>query len=182
MKILLAGGSKSGKSMLAQRLVRRLAGSGPMYYWAPMEPTDEEDKARIKNHIAERAGWGFETIECGSGLKRMLPLQPGASVLFDSVTALVANEMFKDGRAVEGAFEASLKELSELIESVDNIVFVCDEVFRDGEEYGSLTEEYRKNLALICRELAQRCDAVCEVVCGKAHAVKGSLPRMEESV
>ena len=40
MKILLVGGSKSGKSGLAQRLCVRLAAGAPMIYWATMEPVD----------------------------------------------------------------------------------------------------------------------------------------------
>ena len=56
MKILLVGGSKSGKSGLAQRLCVRLAAGAPMIYWATMEPVDGEDRARIARHLDERAG------------------------------------------------------------------------------------------------------------------------------
>ena len=38
MRILLIGGSKSGKSHLAQQLCRSLG--GPLVYWATMEPVD----------------------------------------------------------------------------------------------------------------------------------------------
>ena len=40
MRILLLGGSKSGKSGLAQRLARDLSEGNSLYYWATMEPTD----------------------------------------------------------------------------------------------------------------------------------------------
>ena len=93
MKILLVGGSKSGKSGLAQRLCVRLAAGAPMIYWATMEPVDGEDRARIARHLDERAGWGFSTVECGRALERAA-LPERACVLFDSVTALLANEMF----------------------------------------------------------------------------------------
>ena len=63
MRILLLGGSKSGKSMLGQRLTRQLADGGPMIYWATLEPRDTEDRAIVRRHLAERDGWGFETIE-----------------------------------------------------------------------------------------------------------------------
>ena len=62
MRILLLGGSKSGKSGLAQRLARDLSEGNSLYYWATMEPTDEEDRARIRRHLADRAGWGFQTV------------------------------------------------------------------------------------------------------------------------
>ena len=85
MKILLVGGSKSGKSGLAQRLCVRLAAGAPMIYWATMEPVDGEDRARIARHLDERAGWGFSTVECGRALERAA-LPERACVLFDSVT------------------------------------------------------------------------------------------------
>ena len=77
MRILLLGGSKSGKSGLAQRLARDLSEGNSLYYWATMEPTDEEDRARIRRHLADRAGWGFQTVERGRDL-------PGALHRLDS--------------------------------------------------------------------------------------------------
>ena len=68
MRILLLGGSKSGKSMLGQRLTRQLADGGPMIYWATLEPRDTEDRAIVRRHLAERDGWGFGTLERGRAL------------------------------------------------------------------------------------------------------------------
>ena len=59
MRILLIGGGKSGKSTLAQRLAAALSGDAPRYYWATMTPRDDEDRARVLRHIADRDGWGF---------------------------------------------------------------------------------------------------------------------------
>ena len=88
MRILLLGGSKSGKSMLGQRLTRRLADGGPMIYWATLEPRDGEDRAIVRRHLAEREGWGFQTLERGRELPRGLAaVPPESAVLFDSVTA-----------------------------------------------------------------------------------------------
>ena len=56
MKILLVGGSKSGKSGLAQRLCVRLAADAPMIYWATMEPVDGEDRARIARGLGLQHG------------------------------------------------------------------------------------------------------------------------------
>ena len=63
MRILLIGGGKSGKSTLAQRLAAALSGDAPRYYWATMTPHDDEDRARIRRHVADRAGMGFVTVE-----------------------------------------------------------------------------------------------------------------------
>lgn len=94
MRILLIGGSKSGKSLLAQQLCLRLSGGGRRVYWATMEPVDGEDRARIARHLRERDGWGFETVECGRAILRAADRAIGATVLFDSATALLACEMF----------------------------------------------------------------------------------------
>lgn len=95
MRILLLGGSKSGKSMLGQRLTRQLADGGSMIYWATLEPRDTEDRAIVRRHLAEREGWGFGTLERGRALPEGLALVPRESaVLFDSVTACLACQMF----------------------------------------------------------------------------------------
>ena len=87
MRILLLGGSKSGKSMMGQHMARRLSAGAPMYYWATLEPRDGEDRAIVRRHLAERDGWGFETIEQGRQLPQALKwVSPAGTVLFDSVT------------------------------------------------------------------------------------------------
>ncbi|MBR0156298.1 MAG: bifunctional adenosylcobinamide kinase/adenosylcobinamide-phosphate guanylyltransferase [Clostridia bacterium] len=189
MKILLVGGSKSGKSRLAQRLAKALSAGGPMYYWATMEPVDNEDRERIEKHLADRAGWGFETVECGRGLESA-PLPEGcenASVLFDSVTALVTNEMFGGfteeafdanvaAKRAEEARESSFRGLMRLADSFENTILVADDVFRDGREFDETTELWRKALAGALRRIAAEFDTVCEVTAGIPKPVKGSLP------
>ena len=188
MKILLVGGSKSGKSRLAQRLAKVLSAGGPMYYWATMEPVDNEDRERIEKHLVDRAGWGFETVECGRWLEAApLPADCGrAAVLFDSVTALVTNEMFGSSA---GAFdeknaavlaaearERSVRGLMRLADSFENTILVADDVFRDGREFDETTELWRKALAGALRRIAAEFDTVCEVTAGIPKPVKGSLP------
>ena len=62
--------------MLGQRLTRRLADGGPMIYWATLEPRDGEDRAFVRRHLAEREGWGFQTLERGRELPLGLALVP----------------------------------------------------------------------------------------------------------
>ncbi len=178
MRILLVGGSKSGKSMLAQRLIKSLADGAPMYYWAAMEPVDAEDGARVLRHREEREGWGFITVERGRELSAQ-PLLPEAAVLFDSATALLANEMFGALGFDSASVERAEEELLRLSETVRHFVCVCDDIQRDGMKYEALTEEYRRGLAHICRGLANEFDCVCEVSCGVPRVIKGELPRTE---
>ena len=166
MRILLIGGSKSGKSHLAQQLCRSLG--GPLVYWATMEPVDGEDRARIENHLRDREGWGFETLEAARDLPAAFDRLPvDATVLFDSATALLANEMFRpDGTMDKDAGARSAQELLALARSCSHLVCVCDDLWRDGQDYDPWTEEYRRQLAGICRKLAAEFDAVAEVICG----------------
>ena len=166
MTYLLIGGSKSGKSHLAQQLCRSLG--GPLVYWATMEPVDGEDRARIENHLRDREGWGFETLEAARELPAAFDRLPAdATVLFDSATALLANEMFRpDGTMDKDAGARSAQELLALARSCRHLVCVCDDLWRDGQDYDPWTEEYRRRLAGICRKLAAEFDAVAEVICG----------------
>ena len=190
MKILIIGGSKSGKSHLAQELSKALSQRGPMYYWATMEPVDAEDRARIERHIEDRAGWGFSTVERGRGLVSA-PLPPDAeeaAVLFDSVTALVTNELFGDlseetfadtKAAVLRAEEAKRRSVAGLLrlsEGFCHCIAVADDVFRDGREYDEMTELWRAALADTLRALAAEFDTVIEVTAGIMLLRKGRLP------
>ena len=95
MRILLIGGGKSGKSTMAQRLAAVLSGDAPRYYWATMTPHDDEDLARIRRHVADRAGMDFITVERSFDLPAALPaLDRHGTVLFDSVTACLSEQMF----------------------------------------------------------------------------------------
>ena len=174
MRILLSGGSRSGKSGLAQSLAKKLAGDGPAYYWATMEPTDGEDEARIEKHLRDRDGLGFITVERGRfPLDAELPSD--ACVLFDSVTALLANAMFAEGFD-PNAPETAAKEILSLSLRVKNFVCVSDEIFRDGAGFDETTEAFRRGLAEVCRALAGEFDCVAEVVCGILQLLKGGLP------
>ncbi len=175
MRVLLIGGSKSGKSSLAQTTVIKLSHMGHAYYWAAMEPVDAEDDERIERHIADRDGLGFITIERGKNiLEGKLPGKDD-SLLFDSVTALLANEMFQESFDPD-ASERVLNDLLELSTQCQNFVCVADDIFRDGAAYDAMTESYRLGLALILRALAKEFDVVAEVFCGKANLFKGVLP------
>ena len=151
MRILLLGGSKSGKSMLGQRLTRRLADGGPMIYWA--------------------------TLERGRELPRGLAaVPPESAVLFDSVTACLACQMFSGPSPDAAAPERTAEELLAVSRRVRHLVCVCDEIWRDGVTYETWTETYRRGLAAVCRALAAEFDAVAELSAGCVRMWKGELP------
>ena len=176
MRILLIGGSKSGKSTTAQRLCRRLAEGRPMYYWATMTPRDSEYHQRIRRHIADREGWGFETIEQSTCLTDALPrVDPGGAVLLDSVTAALSEAMF--GRSFDPlAAEKVTAELLAVSRWSAHFVCTCDDIWRGGEYYAGWTEIYVRGLASVCRRLAAEFDVVCDMAAGVPRVWKGAWP------
>ena len=177
MTVFLSGGAKNGKSTLAQTVTKTLAKGGAMYYVATMIPHDSEDDARIARHLQERDGWGFATLECGKQVKKVIVdgnIQ--GAFLFDSVTAVLANEMFPGPEPDLSAPVRVKEDLLALAEHCDNIVFVSDFLYADAGRYDELTEAYRKGLADIDRALAARCDCVVELCGGNIIVHKGVLP------
>lgn len=175
MSTFISGGCKNGKSALALRIAR--AGGGPHYYVATMIPADGEDRARIRRHQLEREGLGFETLECGRDILACLDgADPRGAFLLDSVTALLANEMFAPDGVHPDAHERVADALEAFVGRTSGTVLVSDDIFCDAERYDALTEAYRRGLAYVHRRLAAACDNVIEVVNGLAVVHKGELP------
>ncbi len=193
MKVLISGGAKNGKSMYAQRVAKNLAEEKevPLYYVATMEPVDDEDRARIKRHVEDRAGWGFITIEeplklskifNGHG-QRYLSLEepadiPDASGVFlvDSLTALLGNNMFRsDGKMYLGILDEMKEDLDTFSNIAGDIVMVSDFINCDGFDFDEITEKYRENLAILERFLAGNYDKVVEISAGQIISFKGEM-------
>ena len=172
MNIFISGGCKNGKSLHAQELARDMAkASGkPLYYIATMIPTDEEDRQRIRNHLAARDGWGFETLEQPVDLCALLDrpdVDKDGAFLMDSVTALLSNEMFRsDGTYDPGAGARVADDLVRFAEASGNTVFGSDYIYSDARIFDDWTENYRRSLAACDRRLAEVCEQVIETSFG----------------
>ena len=202
MTILISGGCKNGKSSLAQDLACEMAQkicSRPIYF-ATMIPHDSEDLERIEKHRADRKNLGFETIECGKNLSETIEsMESGRVVLFDSLTALVANELFSEdvdastsSKNSADTFDATAlfhrltkksaaitqkicADLTALIEKSESVIFVSDAIFSDGKIYDESTELYRRILAETENVVAKKSDKVVEMVSGKRKIENGKL-------
>lgn len=181
MNILISGGCKNGKTSFAQDIAVKLSGGGKRFYVATMIPYDDEDRARIARHIADRAEQGFQTLETGRVIAACLEgTDHDAVFLVDSLTALLVNEMFPDmhfGDADPQAAERCREGLLQVAKEAKHAVFVTDYLYSDAARYNAFTEEYRKNLALLDRALAAVCDTVIELCAGNVIFHKGGLPR-----
>ena len=180
MTFFISGGAKNGKSTLAQNLTVALAKGGKHYYVATMISTGEEDDDRIRRHIEDRDGMGFETVECFRNILDCLEAADKDGVfLVDSVTAMVQNSLFPVEKNYEMDLDAARRcgdELVEFAKRVRHVVYVSDYIYSDAERYSESTEAYRKSLAEVDRRLAKICDTVVEVAAGQYLIHKGELP------
>ena len=179
MTYFISGGAKCGKSSLAQDLSVALSKGGKHYYVATLIPSGSEDDDRIKHHLVDRDGMGFETVECFRNIMDCLKTADKDGVfLVDSVTSLIQNSLFPVEKNYEMDLEAANRCADELVEfarRVRYVVFVSDYIYSDAERYSETTEIYRKCLADIDRRLAKVCDTVIEVFAGQPIIHKGEL-------
>jgi len=92
MIVLVIGGTRSGKSEIAERYTARLAGAVTVVIPRDAPGSDDADfAARVASHIARRpATWA--TVECGDRLPDALRATHGA-VLVDSLGTWVAKAL-----------------------------------------------------------------------------------------
>jgi len=169
MIVLVTGGSGSGKSTWAEKLVTSLPNENRVYI-ATMRVYDDESVKRVERHRAQRADKGFRTIECEKDLTSA-DIADGSIVLLEDLVNLMANEMFDDGDV-----NRIVPALNVLAKKCRHLIMVTNDVFADGLEYAESTQEYIRQLAQINNAAAQIADCVIEVVYSIPVTVKGELP------
>lgn len=170
MIALVIGGSGSGKSAYAEKLVKEISREKRVYL-ATMRVWDEESRRRVERHRAQRAELGFRTVECPVDLDAA-ELDEESTVLLEDISNLVANEMF-DG---EGDVKRLIPSLKNLARRCKNLVMVGNDVFSDGGAYDASTREYLRLLAEVNAAMAEIADCGIEVVCSIPVMFKGEKP------
>ena len=164
MLILVTGGSGSGKSAFAEDRVLSL-GEAKRIYIATMHPFDQESFKRIERHRKMRAGKGFDTVECYTGLKDV-KISEDSVVLLECMSNLAANEMFEEKGAGEKTVEAVLEGIKKLSSQVRHLVIVTNEIFSEAASYEGDTIRYQEYLGIINQNIGKMADEVVEVVYG----------------
>ena len=164
MLTIVTGGSGSGKSAFAEDKVLAF-GEAQRVYIATMHPFDEESHKRIERHRKMRAGKGFETVECYTGLKDV-KLPSGCVVLLECMSNLVANEMFEEQGAHEQTVKDIISGIDELVRQAAHVVIVANEIFSDAVVFDKEMASYLEYLGKINQAVALRADEVVEVVYG----------------
>lgn len=171
MMIVLTGGSKCGKSTLAEKLLLGLGqDKHAMIYLATMQVVDKEDRRIVQRHQRSRAGKGFTVIERCRNLDTLgFPQEP--ALLLEDVPNLLANEMFGGGGA-----SRALAGIRHLKRHCRHLIIVTNEVGADGFVYAPETLLYVDELGKLNQALASMADSVTEVVLGLPQVLKGELP------
>lgn len=162
MMVAVTGASSSGKSAFAEQCLVNM-GEKQRIYIATMIAWDEECRERIRKHRAMRMEKRFETMECPVDLLEA-EIPEHAAVLLECMSNLAANEMYREGR--EEPKPRILAGLRRLKSQAEDLVIVTNEVFDEPGLYGEETEQYRKLLGDLNREIFSMADEVYEVVCG----------------
>lgn len=172
MFILVTGGSKNGRSAVAEKIV--VSSGLPLFYIATMIPYGEEGRETVERHRKMRYGKGFRTIEKYTDITET-DIPEKSAVLLECVGNLCANEMFScDCKDPSGKI---FHDIAELNRKTRLLVAVTSQVGSDGTVYERETMEYIAQLGVLNRRLAGLADCVIESVFGIPLILKGERPK-----
>lgn len=164
--ILVTGGSASGKSEFAERLVLEQCG-GKRLYIATMRVWDEEGREKVARHRRMRSEKNFDTLECHTDLGGLSPdLLAGRIVLLECLSNLAANEMFEAGGSPAAIRTRIVSGVRHLMCHAGALVVVTNEVFCDGGSYSDETRAWLRLLGQVNQDLSALADRAAEVVYG----------------
>jgi len=171
--ILILGGVRSGKSALAEALLREEEArrAAPVSYLATAEAGDAEMSQRIRRHRAQRpAHWGLieEPIRLGQCLDRMQERRD--LLLIDCMSLWVSNLLMAGEESLPSERDAFLKSLAA---RTSPVVIVSNEVGLGTIGMDALTRRFCDELGELNQSLAGICQQVYLSVAGIPMQLKG---------
>lgn len=166
MIVLVTGGARSGKSELAEKLVRREGGQ--TVYIATAEAGDSEMQARITHHRARR-GAGWTTVEAPRDLAGALDATDGQGArLVDCLTLWLAN--CGADADIDGLIAALRRQR-------DPVVLVTNELGGGIVPANAMARDFRDRHGWMNQAVAEAADQVWLSVCGQPLKIK---PRRDD--
>lgn len=163
--ILIGGGARSGKSRYA--VGRALAIEGRRAFVATAEALDEEMKARILRHQADR-GENFTTIEEPLDLARVIADSNFDVMVVDCLTLWLSNLMFANRNCD--------REIDALIAAAQHarrtVIFVTNEVGSGIVPDNAPSREFRDRAGILNQRIAAMAQEVYCMVFGQPLRVK----------
>jgi adenosylcobinamide kinase/adenosylcobinamide-phosphate guanylyltransferase len=167
---LVVGGARSGKSALAERLVRSCTLA--RRYIATAQAWDDEMRDRIARHRADR-GIDWHTVEASLDLCGALAAaQPDEVVLVDCATLWLSNHLLA-GHDLDAETTALLAGLTRCAAPV---VIVSNEVGWGIVPENALARAFRDAQGRLNQRLAAQAGLVVGVMAGLPMVLKGALP------
>jgi len=164
--VLVGGGARSGKSRWA--LARAASLGRRRLFVATAEPSDDEMRARIARHRAERAG-SFETVEEPLALPELIGRAAGEAtydvVLVDCLTLWISNLLVRGAGAEE--VEGRVAALADALAArATPVVVVSNEVGMGLVPETPLGRLFRDVAGGAHQRLAALADEICVAVMG----------------
>jgi adenosylcobinamide kinase/adenosylcobinamide-phosphate guanylyltransferase len=156
---------------MAERLIT--ASNRPRVYVATAQAFDDEMRARIDRHIADR-GPDWITVEAPFGLAETLAAcQPDQAVLVDCATLWLSNQMLAGADLTEQC--ASL--LAAFVACPAPVVVVSNEVGWGIVPENALARAFRDAQGRLNQAIAAQAGLVVGVMAGLPMVLKGRLPQ-----
>lgn len=160
---LITGGARSGKSRVALELAEAI--NGPVDFVATAEALDDEMRARVVAHRAER-GPRFRTWESAlDPMQTIRELPGGGAIVLDCLTLWVANQIFAD-RSDEDIESASRSLCVALLATGRSSLVVTNEVGLGIVPADALSRRYRDTLGRTNQIVASAAHRVTFMVSG----------------
>lgn len=164
--IMVTGGSRSGKSVLAEQKAVEY-GKRSVLYLATAIPTDDDMKERIRIHQERRdPEWG--TYEGYRSLGDIVHRTEKSTILLDCVTVMITNIMFEEDRDFDTIDQREIEDIeSQVMMELSDVIKGA----RDGD----------KTLILVTNELGMsvvpsyRLGRIFSDIAGKANQLIASL-------
>jgi adenosylcobinamide kinase/adenosylcobinamide-phosphate guanylyltransferase len=169
--IMVTGGSRSGKTAYA---LSRARAYSRRTYIATAEAIDDEMRARIARHRAERRD-EFDTMEAPHALAaalRAVPAGTGVAVV-DCLTVWLGNLMHRHG--VRADYYPEMNDLLAALERPPcDVILVTNEIGLGIVPADAMTRAFRDLAGWLNQDVARRADVVALVVSGLPLLLKGA--------
>ena len=166
--IFVTGGAASGKSRLAEQIVR--ARGKPKTYIATLQPFDAEMQAKTEKHQLDR-GSDWTTIEAPIDVAQVLgSVAADHVILLDCVTLWLSNVLLAE-MDVDQACDAMM---NALLTCPCDVVVVSNEVGMGIVPDNALSRKFRNAQGKLNQMIAAKADTVLTVISGLPLVLKGS--------
>lgn len=172
MKQLILGGSRSGKSRLAENYAKET--SMKRVYVATAQALDAEMQARIGLHQAQRDDL-WELVEAPIQLAAAIEKYSAENtcVLVDCLTLWLSNCLLSEDKTLWASEREALIQV--VNEASGSLIFVGNEVGSGIVPMGELSRSFVDENGRLHQDLAALCDKVVYVVAGLPHVLKPSV-------